>query len=94
VTLPTYLKYCESLGLTPAGRARLEEKKPEGDGGKLAKLRALSGRPAPKRLGVEEPRVFTPELRPLTPKTSLGFSAVEFAEDVLGIRCFRGRSGC
>ena len=39
VSVPTYLKFCESLGLTPAGRARLPEKKPEGPGGKLALLR-------------------------------------------------------
>lgn len=38
VTIPTYLRYAESLGLTPAGRARLEEKKPEAAGGKLAVL--------------------------------------------------------
>jgi len=38
VTIPTYLRYAESLGLTPAGRARLAEKKPEGPGGKLAVL--------------------------------------------------------
>lgn len=39
VSIPTYLKFCESLGLTPAGRARLPEKKPEAPGGKLALLR-------------------------------------------------------
>jgi hypothetical protein len=33
VSVPTYLKFCESLGLTPAGRSRLTEKKPEGQGG-------------------------------------------------------------
>lgn len=38
VSVPTYLRFCESLGLTPAGRARLTEKKPEGAGGKLAVL--------------------------------------------------------
>ena len=42
---------------------------------------------APLR-GHEQPRVFTPPLRPLTPETSLGFSAVEFAEEVLNIRLF------
>lgn len=30
VTIPTYLKYCESLGLTPAGREKLALKKDEG----------------------------------------------------------------
>jgi hypothetical protein len=40
VSVPTYLKYCESLGLTPAGRGRLPEKKPEGPVGKLALLRS------------------------------------------------------
>lgn len=41
VTLPTYLKYCESLGLTPAGRARLTEKKTEAPSGKLSGLRSV-----------------------------------------------------
>lgn len=36
-------------------------------------------------VGSEVPRVFTPPLRELTPDTSLGFSAVAFAEEVLGI---------
>lgn len=45
VTIPTYLRYCESLGLTPAGRARLAEKKPEGKGGKLGRLSSVP-RPA------------------------------------------------
>ncbi|MFJ9387719.1 hypothetical protein ACIRON_02790 [Nocardioides sp. NPDC101246] len=40
VTLPTFLKFCESLGLTPAGRQRLADKK-ETPGGKLAKLRSV-----------------------------------------------------
>lgn len=38
-----------------------------------------------KRYGCETPRVFTPPLRKLTPKTSLGFSVIEFAETVLEI---------
>lgn len=33
--------------------------------------------------GVEEPRIFTPPLRELTPDTSLGFEVIEFAEKVL-----------
>src|SRR5690349_7475146 len=44
VSLPTYLKFCESLGLTPAGRTKLAEKKPEAKGGKL---RGLSSVPKP-----------------------------------------------
>lgn len=46
VSVPTYLKFCESLGLTPAGRSKLGEKKPEGKGGKLTLLRdqAQAGR--------------------------------------------------
>jgi len=36
-------------------------------------------------LGREEPRVFTPPLRDLTPDTTLGFEVIEFAEDVLGL---------
>lgn len=44
VSVPTYLKYCESLGLTPAGRARAQlEAAKGGAGGKLGQLRALSG---------------------------------------------------
>ena len=42
VTAALYFKACEQLGLTPAGRARLPEKK-ESSGGKLAQLRALEG---------------------------------------------------
>lgn len=42
VSVPTYLKFCDSLGLTPAGRMRLAEKK-EPAGGKLAQLRQVSG---------------------------------------------------
>lgn len=41
VSIPTYLKFCESLGLTPAGRARLAEKKPEAKGGKLSRLSSV-----------------------------------------------------
>lgn len=41
VTVPTYLKACDALGLTPAGRVRLEEKK-EPAGGKLAQLRSVN----------------------------------------------------
>lgn len=36
-------------------------------------------------LGHEAPRVFTPPLRPLTPKTSAGFALIAFAEEVLGM---------
>ena len=35
--------------------------------------------------GSTEPRIFTPPLRELTPKTSLGFAVIEFATDVLGV---------
>lgn len=37
------------------------------------------------RKGSTEPRRFTPPLRPLTRETSLGFEAIDFAEEVLGI---------
>jgi len=50
VTQGLYLKYCESLGLTPAGRNRLEEKKDAG-GGKLAQLRGIQGGTAGKTAG-------------------------------------------
>lgn len=43
VSIPTYLKFCESLGLTPAGRVRLDAKK-EPAGGNLAKLRSVKAR--------------------------------------------------
>lgn len=39
----------------------------------------------PKRLGSETPRIFTPPLRELTPQTSLGFAAIEFATEVCDI---------
>lgn len=45
VSIPTYLKYCESLGLTPAGRLKLGAKK-EAPSGKLGGLRSV---PRPKR---------------------------------------------
>lgn len=38
-----------------------------------------------RRLGSETPRIFTPPLRELTPETSLGFAAIEFAVEVCGI---------
>jgi len=42
VTVPTYLKAADMLGLTPAGRLKLG--KPKDDkGGKLAQLRAIQG---------------------------------------------------
>ena len=37
------------------------------------------------RRGATEPRIFTPENRPLTPETSLGFAVIDFAVDVLGV---------
>lgn len=40
VSLPTYLRYCAELRLTPASR---EEQKKEGGGGKLATLRKIQG---------------------------------------------------
>jgi hypothetical protein len=41
VTIPTYLKYSDALGLTPLSRLKLE--KPEVRGGKLAELRSIRG---------------------------------------------------
>ena len=50
VTLPTYLKYCESLGLTPAGRDRLALKKKDDEGARRGgQLVALQG-------GIPRPR--------------------------------------
>lgn len=46
-------------------------------------------RPAqPKRLGHEPPRIYTPPLRKLTPRTSRGFSVIDFAEQVLEVDLF------
>jgi len=45
VSIPSYLKYAESLGLTPAGRIKLPKGEEEKPAGKLGKLRALP-RPA------------------------------------------------
>lgn len=42
-------------------------------------------RKLPKRYGSEVPRIFTPPLRKLTPKTSLGFSVIDFATEVLKV---------
>lgn len=42
----------------------------------------------PKLYGCEVPRIFTPPLRELTPETSHGFEAIEFAEDILGLTLF------
>jgi phage terminase large subunit-like protein len=50
-----------------------------------AASRQSRSRPSPKRLGSETPRVWTKPLRKLTPKTSLGYSVIEFAETVLEI---------
>jgi hypothetical protein len=41
VTIPTYLRYAESLDLTPGGRVKLAEKKAEGKGGKLRGLQSV-----------------------------------------------------
>lgn len=41
VSIAVYLKACDQLGLTPAGRSKLTEKKPEGKGGKLGRLSSV-----------------------------------------------------
>ena len=48
VSLPTYLKFCDALGLTPAGRAAQAGKTPakERTSGKLANLRSVPRSPA------------------------------------------------
>lgn len=46
---------------------------------------------APELLGAAEPRIWTPPLRPLTPRTSLGFEAIEFGHDVLGLDLYPGQ---
>lgn len=52
-----------------------------------SKAGAASG-PAKPLLGHEIPRIFTPPLRRLTPKTSAGFACIDFAHDVLGWELF------
>lgn len=47
--------------------------------------RSTAARP---RKGSTEPRIFTPPLRPLTPETSLGFAAIEFAEDICQVTLY------
>jgi hypothetical protein len=42
VTQSIYFRACEQLGLTPAGRSRLADKKESGNG-KLAQLRSIEG---------------------------------------------------
>jgi len=60
VSMPTYMKLCEQLGLTPAGRKNLDLKEAQ-RGGKLNAVRALrpveggrqpAKRAAPARSGV------------------------------------------
>ena len=48
VSIPTYLKFCESLGLTPAGRtkAAIEAKGGQSGGSTLGKLRSVHGKSA------------------------------------------------
>lgn len=46
------------------------------------------GQQVERRLGSETPRIFTPPLRKLTPKTSAGFSAIEFAEHQMLMELF------
>ena len=46
VSIPTYLKFCESLGLTPAGRLRLDLGGKAPTNGKLGKLSSV---PRPRR---------------------------------------------
>lgn len=48
VTVPTYLRYCEALALTPASRARLSVtgRQDRTGNGKLAEIRGLRGVPS------------------------------------------------
>jgi phage terminase large subunit-like protein len=39
-------------------------------------------------MGKTEPRIWTPPLRALTPETSLGFAAIEYAKTVLGMKLY------
>jgi hypothetical protein len=48
-------------------------------------LRSSPRSASPPRVGAEEPRIWTPPLRPLTEETTHGFSVIKFAKDVIGI---------
>lgn len=48
----------------------------------------LRSRPADRLFGSEQARVFTPPLRKLTPRSSRGFEAIRFAEDVLELELY------
>lgn len=74
---PAARKRCSLAGcrkLAPAGRKRCDEHKPGASA-------SPPGRgPGRKKLtGRTEPRLFTPPLRPLNRKTSLGFEVIDFA---------------
>jgi hypothetical protein len=58
--------------LAPAGRKRCDDHKPGVTGPKGA----------PKLMGRTEPRLFTPPLRPLTRKTTLGYEVIDFARAI------------
>jgi len=58
----------------------------------VAVVSRSSGKPA--LLGREQPRVFTPPLRELTPETSLGFEVAEFARVVLDIELYPWQKWC
>lgn len=47
--------------------------------------RRASSRSSAKLLGSEAPRLFTEPLRRLTKRTTLGYEAIQFAEDVIGM---------
>jgi hypothetical protein len=49
---------------------------------------AVLERPTQRVMGREEPRLWTRPLRELTPETSLGFEAIQFAEEVVGMSLF------
>jgi len=49
-------------------------------------MSAAATKTRPKRYGSEVPRIYTPPLRELTPETSLGFSVITFAEDILEVQ--------
>ena len=64
----------ECRKLAPPGRKRCDDHNPRKPGGSA---------PAKSRLtGYTEPRLFTPPLRPLTRKTSLGYEVAEFADAI------------
>lgn len=81
--------------MAPRTRSRSSARRPPGSGQSDAgrfydrflerAVEACTLREESTRLGHTEPRIHSRPLRPLTPETSMGFSVIEFAHEVIGI---------